>query len=337
MKGNNFFIQQYHGLSYNHGGVGYSDMEKILVANGYLPLNADGNSMQSGQSTAGRLVRCIRLAFSVPRNAVVVFIYPMYARMSRLLIRILLTRGIRCQCILADIDGVKDGDPVLLENELNWLGRFRDFIVHNPVMETWLRARLGEKVFSPLQFFDFLSAPASGTREKSATIVFAGNLGKSGFLRGLDHPALASVHFNLYGPGQPQDLPITSLVTYKGAYPPYELVNLLEGSYGLVWDGESIHGPAGGLGIYMGLISQHKLSLYILAGLPVIINSTAACAGVVVSEGIGLACDDLTRLPGILASVTDQQYASMREKMIPFAQRISSGRQLTDALKKISH
>ena len=51
-----------------------------------------------------------------------------------------------------------------------------------------------------------------------------------------------------------------------------------KGSFGLIWEGDSIEKPSGSLGRYIQYISHHKLSLYILAKLPIIVAASAATA-----------------------------------------------------------
>ena len=87
---------------------------------------------------------------------------------------------------------------------------------------------------------------------------------------------------------------ITSLnVEYKGAFLPNEIPSKLEGSFGLVWDGDSTDGCNGASGDYIRYNNPHKLSLYISSCLPVIVWSQAAIADFVRQHNIGFCVDKL--------------------------------------------
>lgn len=55
-------------------------------------------------------------------------------------------------------------------------------------------------------------------------------------------------------------------VMYKGSFKP-EQIDHIHGSWGLVWDGNSIEGCEGELGNYLKINAPHKISLYIAAEL----------------------------------------------------------------------
>jgi hypothetical protein len=124
-------------------------------------------------------------------------------------------------------------------------------------------------------------------------------------------------------------------VTYHGILDPYELPGKLEGAFGLVWDGESVQGMKGSLGHYMQYISHHKLSLYILAGLPVIISCSAGAAALVKKYKIGFCVDSLSEINGKINDLTVVQYQEMIHNMQPLAKRIAEGNCLSTAVKKL--
>ena len=131
-----------------------------------------------------------------------------------------------------------------------------------------------------------------GDRALSRDIVFAGNLEKSVFLEKLGELASPGngLHFYLYGPGCTEKMRSQENATWMGIEKPYDLPAKLKGSFGLLWDGESIGEPGGSLGDYMRYISHHKLSLYILSGLPLIVPEIAGSATMVEKYKIGISC-----------------------------------------------
>lgn len=58
---------------------------------------------------------------------------------------------------------------------------------------------------------------------------------------------------------------------YKGSFHPDVLPGILEGDFGLVWDGISAQSCIGNTGEYLKYNDPHKTSLYIASGIPVIV------------------------------------------------------------------
>jgi hypothetical protein len=137
---------------------------------------------------------------------------------------------------------------------------------------------------------------------------------KSGYIYDLPD----NVPFNLYGIGYEEKG--AANVSYHGSFPPDDLPFAMEGSFGLVWDGDRADTCGGTYGEYLRINNPHKTSLYLASGLPVIIWDQAALADFVESNGCGLAIASLTELREALDRVTPEEYAEMVRK----ARRISS-------------
>ena len=127
------------------------------------------------------------------------------------------------------------------------------------------------------------------------TIAFAGNLGKSRFLDQLIADGnYAFLNFALYGI-QPSDRILESGF-YRGVESPGRLPDVLEGDFGLVWDGENLEEGQEAAGRYLQYNCPHKFSLYMAAGIPVIIGKQAAMAELVEREKLGITVHDLHEL-----------------------------------------
>ena len=332
-----YYLRQYADLHFPHGGIGYVDLETILDQQGYLPVELSP-AHQKNSSVVQRLFNALRWISRLGKGSTLVFIFPVYARMNRLLLRLAARKKIHLICILADIDGVKDGSDSLLKKELKFLKRFNSFIVHNAVMRQWLESVFPSSDVAELAFFDYLAEPVEHQRTPSPVIAFAGNLGKSGFLHKLDNLVTTSpeLRFILYGPALPEPIRGFPNCLFKGIVDPRLLPGLIEGSFGLVWDGDGLAEPEGSLGVYMGLISQHKLSLYILSGLPVIIHSKAAMATFIQQHHLGLLVSDLHEIMGKIKALPEESYQLMRSNMIPLAAKIGRGECLRSALEALA-
>lgn len=334
-----YFIQQYIQQEYLHGGIGLTDAEKILISEGYTPILFPHQQNFSVAAKISRFFCLFKIVLQIPKGSVVVFLFPMYAKMAQLLVQLLLLRkNIRLICFITDIDGIKDGDPQKLEEDISFFKKLKYFIVHNDRMQQWLSSRVEGANSAQIVFFDFLAKPVEITREQSRDIVFAGNLEKSTFLEKLyllkdKQPAL---HFNLYGPHQTNSMLLQENATWHGIERPYDLPQKLQGSFGLLWDGDSIDGPGGSLGEYMQYISHHKLSLYILSRLPLIVPSTTAAEELVKKYKIGIALNNLYEIEEKIKSLSDEEYREMQKNMQPLAQKICTGGCLKDALAELS-
>lgn len=330
--GHTYYLRQYAGQQYRHGGVGYSDAEKIAEEMGFRPLQL---------TAAGRLVRirrfwqAWRISQRLEAGDTLFAVYPVYGRMDQWLLKRVKQKGIRLIALVADIDGLKDEDAKLLEQDIKLLGIFDAYVVHSAAMEEWVVKYVKKAPVAQLGFFDFLAPVNTAVRGLSNQVVFAGNLSKSGFLAQLQDPVLASLHFRLYGVGVEKAWLQPGQVDWEGKFAPAELPQRLQGSFGLVWDGDAAKGAEGALGRYMQYISHHKLSLYILAGMPVIVSAEAASAILVEKYGIGLVIDSLDELPAEIEKLSEESFSVMRKNMEPLARRISSGQNLRQALEQL--
>ena len=329
-----YFIQEHLHLRVHHGGTGNADADRIWLQAGHLPVEFPGRENFSIGTKIRRLVYLLKQLRKIRNEDILVFQFPLYAGMNKLLVQLLIRKKVRMICFITDIDGLKDGDPLKLKREIRFFKQFRFFIVHNPVMKNWLLQFVPDAEAVCINFFDFLAIPCEKPRIPDAQIVFAGNLSKSLFLEKIDL-LNSKVLWNVYGPGiTPRMLAQTSIV-YKGIVEPHEMPSLAEGAFGLVWDGDSVQGAGGVFGEYMQYITHHKVSLYVLAGLPVICYSKAGSAGLIEKYGLGLLIDDLNGLAALLARVSDEQYQQMRENMRRLADRISTGKCLGEAMEEI--
>ena len=87
---------------------------------------------------------------------------------------------------------------------------------------------------------------------------------------------------------------------------------------------------SGVLGEYLRYNAPHKLSLYLSAGLPVIVWSQSAEKDFVVNNGLGIAVDNLMSLGEVLDCITDLQYVEMKKNVRALGAMIHQG----DMLKK---
>jgi hypothetical protein len=323
---------------YLHGGIGCTDAERILVGRGFQPVFFPYHYSFSLKAKLARIFFLLKMLLVIKKNSVVFFLYPVYARMNMVLLKWLSKKNVRVVCYIADIDGIKDGDERLLKKEINFFKRFKYFVVHNARMREWLYKNVsGDCNAAEIHFFDFPAEPFRGQRRLSPDVIFAGNLAKSLFLEKL-HLLVKrepSLKFHLYGPGQTNNMLSQNNVICHGVDDPYSLPTKLNGSFGLIWEGESIEKPSGSLGHYIQYISHHKLSLYILAKLPIIVAASAATAPLIEELKIGLTIDNLYEIEEKIRAISERDYLEMQANMGPLARKISSGVFLNDAIDEV--
>ncbi|MBB1283973.1 hypothetical protein HRH25_06275 [Flavisolibacter sp. BT320] len=331
-----FFIQEHllrEGLF--HGGIGNKQIEEILLQNGYQPIAFPFTYDFSWKAKLSRTFFLSKLLFALPANASIVFQWPLHARIHVWLVELLrqLRPSIQLICFLTDINGLKDNDPHTLQKERKLFRQLNWFIVHNKAMEAWLLHQNPSAKIALLEFFDYTVATSSFDRRKSKEIAFAGYLGKSLFIKDLDK--LPGIRFFLYGAEETFLLHKKHNVHYKGVESPENLPTVIEGAFGLLWDGDSIDGLAGVFGNYNRYISPHKFSLYVLAGLPVIAHADAGAASLVHKYNIGFTVSTLTEMENAIAAISDEQYQEMRKNCLELAALISKGGYLLKALAQM--
>jgi hypothetical protein len=333
-----YFISEHSYQEYTHGGIGPVDIETILLRNRAIPIRFPFHFDFSLKAKIARLYHVVKLSFVIGSRSVVIFQHPLYARIHILLLKLLrLKRSVTVVCLVTDIDGLKAGDGDLLQREKAFFKKYKYFILHNPAMEEWLKAFHPTAICSLLTCFDFLAKESIQIRSKSHTIVFAGNLQKSKFLERLDLwlEKNGSLFINLYGPYVNDAMLKDRRVSYMGLYTPYELPDMLEGSFGLIWDGEGIQHPEGSLGNYMQYISHHKLSLYIVSNLPVILYENAGSAEMVKKFNIGFTVKGLFEIEDKINKLSDEDYNKMVQNTHDLAREITSGNCLAKALGEL--
>ena len=209
-------------------------------------------------------------------------------------------------------------------------------VVHNDVM----KKRLGEAGFDTKKMFsvgvmDYLSEEQlSDARNerigKDKPVIYAGHLTyeKSTF----EYDLPEGFRCNLYGPDYTG--PVSKDVCYKGAFDPMTLMDTMEGSFGLVWEGNSCSGCFGAYGDYLTFNNPHKIALYLASGIPVIVWRGAAMSDFVMKEKCGLAVDDLYSVPGQIDSLTEQDYESMRLNACRVGRDMRKGIHIRQAVEK---
>ncbi|GAB2026032.1 sugar transferase [Lactovum odontotermitis] len=104
-----------------------------------------------------------------------------------------------------------------------------------------------------------------------------------------------------------------------------ELPSLLEGGFGLVNAQNFKDFTNYDYNDYYGYVNSKRLSLYLAAGLPVIVPSNSPQAELVRSRKLGLVLDNLNEIDHLLLNLTEQDYSAMLEAVKPWQEAVSTG------------
>lgn len=257
--------------------------------------------------------------------------YPLYSHyMTRVLLKKLSQKRIKTIGLLHDVVSLRDSsiDHENKENEINFFNSFDALIVHNDKMLNWLSENGVKVPMVSLEIFDYLNPQPILNPEFSKTLIFAGNLEKADFLQKIN----GELSINLYGPNKADSYPDSAV--YKGIYSAEELPAHLEGSFGLVWDGNSVDECNGPYGEYLKYNNPHKTSLYLSSGLPVIVWKQAAMADFVVNNNLGLAVDSLNDVNRELSKLAVEDYRQMLKNVTEVANKLRAGDFTKNAVEK---
>ena len=210
-------------------------------------------------------------------------------------------------------------------------------IVHNNKMKSMLIQKgIDENKMIVLGIFDYLMPDLDIDRlskrilKKDQPIIISGNLRKNKATYAYYLPE--NINFNLYGIGYENN--DSKNVNYMGAYEAEEIPYVMNGSFGLVWDGESIDTCSGKFGQYLKINNPHKTSLYLMSGIPVLIWSQAALSDFIMENKCGACIDSLTEINNVINNISDEEYSELKRNTEKISLKLRNGHFLNEAIKK---
>lgn len=338
--------------NYTAGSKAKVDVEYFLYQYGFKKLN-----LYEGRTKTHKLATFFKKLYDVPFNRkekiILAAHYPLLNPVVlKIFVQILKLRkyDITLVGIIHDIDSLRyQQDKSVIQKEIRFLNMFDFLISHNSAMTKWLVEQGFKGEIKELELFDYkvdrkenvkkvkVDKLEGELKEVKYIITFAGNLDpqKSGFIYSLENINFSDFLFYLYGPNFNDTQISEKNIIYKGVYKSDLLPLYLEGNWGLIWDGDSVKTCSGALGNYLKYNSPHKLSLYIVAGLPVIIWSKAAAAELVKKYKIGVAIESLEEIPTKLRGISNEEYQKYIGNVLILAEKIKKGEFIIGAVNKI--
>ncbi|MBU8904742.1 sugar transferase [Lactococcus cremoris] len=324
----------------NAGSKAVNDATEIFEKMGYESLLSKVNIKNIYLRTLFFSVQVMIRILFLPKNTKVVSNFPPIFFFERICLYFLKKRSksLKVFILIHDIYELRIGknNSTPYRNLLNFKNSNFYFIAHNDKMVSWLvKEGYKKNNIIDLEIFDYLSVikeDAGGTYGKS--VIIAGNLApeKSSYLMELFK--ISEIDFNLYGPNVSSDVEKSKNVIYHGSFPADEIPNIIQGSYGLIWDSETTIGGTGKYGNYQRYNNPHKTSLYLAAGFPIIMWEKAALASFIMEHNLGFLVNTLEEIPSKIAKIKEVDYNRMRENVEKFGNKIRMGYFLTEALEK---
>ncbi|NRO07957.1 sugar transferase [Lactobacillus helveticus] len=222
------------------------------------------------------------------------------------------------------------GNPAKVKSEITLLNQADGIISHNEVMTKWLISKGLQKSVVNLELFDYLTNVEPNSNLKlHKRIYFAGNLGKSKFLNNVKF----KTPMDVYGAYPPNNM--INSINYKGKVSPDVLPQLLTEGFGLIWDGNDTKSCSGNFGEYMKYNNPHKASLYLSAGIPLIVWDQSAIAKFVNKKHVGLTIKNLDEIDTLLNNLNINEFKNMKQNALDISSKVRKGYFLKRALKKL--
>ena len=327
---------QLKNFDLKHAGTkAVTDCGQILSSRGYTNISLSFNKSLYliGFSLIKVTVQLLTWILMIEPNSLVVTQYPIVGvnRFFKFFINLLKAKKCKVVCIVHDINSLRyQQSDQQVSKEIAYLNAYDTVISHNNKMTDWLKNKgLATPVF-PIQIFDYLYQKENNYNRSAAfsanknEIVFAGNLNRGEFIDQLFE--LKELQFSLYGPtNSSQKLARQINITWKGTFEPELLITKLQGTFGLIWDGDSINDCVGEYGNYICYNNPHKISLYFAAGLPVIIPKKAALSTFVEKNSLGICINSLADIGECIGQITVEAYDKMLKNIETLQQQLKHG------------
>lgn len=353
------FIENYSNK--NHAGSkATNDITKILLENDYSPLYAlkimpshyDLAAKESSKLSKNKIISKIKTAvitffsyiniiiifLKIKKNSIIFIQYPFIQlrikpEWQNFIFRIFRQKNISIELIIHDLDGLRRNDLRIEIRDIKLFYLCSKIICHNETMKNFLiTAGVDEEKIRTINFFDYLhSKETCPTHKKEDPIAFCGNLKKSKFIKDLDS-CLKTKRINFYG-FTDSSVIFPKCGQYQGLKDSFTLPSKIEGSWGLVWDGESIKSCENNFGEYLVINSPHKVSLYLVSRLPVIIWKDSALAFLIEKYNLGITVNSLDEIENKIKSVSEDEYQKIIKNIEIWARKIEDGEMILGGLE----
>ena len=342
-----YIIKNIDEKMHNAGSKARRDIATIATKLGYqdalfcdIP-TAEGSLALRIRMAVSCIINGLRLVKKVSIGGEILIQYPQFPIKSSYFLCLLIPwarrrKNLKFVALIHDMDSLRGfNGKAGIYCDTKVLPLMDAVICHNASMKKQLiKLGIGENKVTELGLFDYLTDAVTKTHSFLDGITIAGNLDpqKCGYISGLIDLATFPVH--LYGSGISLSK-ASSSYTYHGSFSPEELPGVIEGGFGLVWDGDSTEACSGPTGEYLKYNNPHKLSLYLVSGMPVIVWEYAAVADFVRRNNLGFSVGKLSEIGEVINKMSIERYESMRKNVLIISEKLRKGCFLESAINKL--
>lgn len=334
--------EELDGYHHTAGTKAPADIKAILEKLGYSVIAIHPYREEKGihDWSYKRLVQDWENCYNrIPENAVLILQHPFWQEQKErndTLLRLKKEKHIKIISIVHDVEklrGIFLGR--YMQSEFDFMMQVADtMIIHNEkMMRYFTELGFDKKRLVSLQIFDYLCEMQENKATFERSVTIAGNLqmSKSPYIGKLHELVPLKVH--LYGSNYEEKFHSENVI-YHGSFSAEKIPQVLNRGFGLVWDGDSLEKCSGFTGEYLKYNNPHKLSLYLVAGLPIIIWKEAAEAEFVEKHGLGFVVDSLYGIQEILNNIDEKKYNSYLKAVKKISEKLVEGEYTKLALKR---
>lgn len=349
MKSSNriYYLSERNPDGTTAGNKARNDVENILQKRKYIPISALqlGLERKHGNRIAFKLKALLfinKIKNNIPLNSTIVIQYPMMAQFTNSNNKIdyssifsKLSKFYKLIAIVHDINDLRE--ERVNHSNLDDLKLAYAIISHNKNMTDYLiKSGINSNRIFNLEIFDYLSSYQNKDShfDDEATSCFAGNLNKSRFIYTIPDN-IRDLGINLYGNGYELKKDKSPYLNYQGTYSSEKISSIIKGKYGLIWDGEKSNTCTGLVGNYLKYNNPHKLSMYLVANIPIIIWDQAAEAQFVKKNNVGITISSIDEIPNKLSSIDAKKYDKMLDSVKLIKNKLLQGKYLNTQLDNI--
>lgn len=335
---------------YHAGSKAREDVNHIALKKGFEPFLINTHTVKEQAETHPSLIynlyyriRKLFILFwsivKIKSRTLVLLQYPIAPfTMTHMLFFLRCLKMKRCHLAVLVHDTVSfRNNEVFSKSETKILNLASELIVHTTQMKDLFKNKGVSRPCRLLWLFDYLTDEIPNSYNNHTgdqDVAFAGNLDKSVFLKKLSQTHFNNIRLHLYGnkPLDTSDYP--DWMKYIGRFNPDNITMLTE-EWGLAWDGDSIEAIQSPLGNYLKYNSPHKVSLYIAAGIPVIVSKDSALAEFVESNKLGITVSSLTELDQTITRQDKEELQIIRKHVAEMSAVLRTGGRLGATLDAI--
>ncbi len=339
---NKFYIARNYRSKFDAAGKAKMDCETILENNGWK--NIGFKQTWISNAILGTLISALGITWALlclNKRSTLCLQYPLNKFYKYILWG---ARIKKCKIItiVHDVYALK-GRKLTTEQEINMLTKSEALILHNPSMRKWFEENNCSSKLVDLDIFDYLHTPTCEQKRTPVNyedyrIVFAGGMGgQKSFIYKFDDFKGGNFRLDLYGVGFDYKCIIdkeNTILDYKGRFLSNEVIDYIDGDFGLVWYGDELNTCEGPTGQYLKFNNPHKLSLYILCDMPIIIWNKAAMADFVIQNKIGFAVESLHQIKEKLEMLSKSDFDEFKNNIEKTKHKLELGYYLTKAINK---